>query len=425
MASVPMPAAAAAVVSDDALLRVHAALKRLTQQQYRAAQQELCVYPVQMHGLRHPCDGGPISGMHQRVLKILSLATGEGLDAAEAWLRSRVGAACSVDRLEEMLGRCVPDDAAAPLVVALVRRLLTDSLRLLVRADGDHAAVSDAAEGFRALAGDCADDVGLIDEDALRAAVAAEGWQSSYEALVRACGLERVQGWLVTRSNRYTAVKVALLEMGRAASVREIAEAAGCSEASVAVSFSVCTSIVRTGPGRWAVDTPDGALSAFVAAVERCTDDADLIDERALAEAVASDGFGGRVEELTEAAGMVRLFGRLAVADTAAAAAKALLSQRGAPVPLAAIGEATGRPLSTLRQALWRCPVHIVGHRRELGHHHQRIALPESWRARRRCAVGVRGGCGALHRRRRDHRRAGARWSRHLRRIRGPCRRAR
>ena len=195
---------------------------------------------------------------------------------------------------------------------------------------------------FAAAVNDCSDDVGLIDEDRLTAAVAAAGISDRTEELSEQCGLVKVLGRLAEADNTAAAVKAALLELDRPAGATEIARSVGRTLKAVQHVLLEYDSIVRVGPGRWAVDTPDGALSAFAAAAESCADDVGLIDEEALRAITEHEGRGSRFDELETACGLVRIKGRLAMADTATAAAKLALMTLDRPAAAVEVAEIAG-----------------------------------------------------------------------------------
>ena len=188
----------------------------------------------------------------------------------------------------------------------------------------------------------CVDDAGLVDRDIFVATAAAAGFSGTIDELAAICNLVELSGSLAVKATTTASVKAALLHMGRGASVSELAALTGRNPRSVGRALRDTASCVRVGSNRWAVDTSDGTLSEFVEAARSCADDVGLIDEEALRSVVAKRAWGGRVDELIEACGFVRVTGqRLAVDATRGARLKAALVDLGRPATTAEIAAAT------------------------------------------------------------------------------------
>lgn len=217
----------------------------------------------------------------------------------------------------------------------------------------------DTADGalgqFAAAAADAADDVGLIDEQALRGFADARGWSDRYGDLVAACGLARVGGRLALDDTRRAAIKAALLNMDRPATTRELAAAAAMTNAAATNALATTASVTRIQPSVWATtDMAGGAYARFGAALELCSDDAGLINETRLRDIARQESWGMSVDELIKLCGLPRLHGTLAMDATAAAAAKAALMQLGRPATLYELSDITGRRYGTINSALSR-----------------------------------------------------------------------
>ena len=95
------------------------------------------------------------------------------------------------------------------------------------------------------------DDVGIIDERALRAKLAGSRWDQHLPELINRAGLERVSGYLVRRPTARARVKAALLKIGSAATKSELAERSGLTESQVAGALSSIASVARSDKNRW------------------------------------------------------------------------------------------------------------------------------------------------------------------------------
>ena len=96
-----------------------------------------------------------------------------------------------------------------------------------------------------------ADDVGLIDKEALQNYLPSSKWNKFFPALVDCCELYQVSGHLALRETSKAKVKAALLEIGRAATKEEIASIAGLDPDRVSGQLSSISSIVRADKTRW------------------------------------------------------------------------------------------------------------------------------------------------------------------------------
>ena len=208
---------------------------------------------------------------------------------------------------------------------------------------------------FAAAAAAAADDVGLIDEEALRDVAASRGWSDRYGDLVAACGLAHVGGRLAVDDTHRAAIKAALLNLRRPATTRELAAAAGMGAAAAANVLVAMASVTRIRPTVWVTtDLAGGVFARFGAALGLCSDDVGLINETALREIAQHQGWGVSVDDLIELCGLPRLHGTLAMEATAAAAAKAALVELGRPATLHELSEVTGHRYGTINAALAR-----------------------------------------------------------------------
>ena len=229
-----------------------------------------------------------------------------------------------------------------PSIVQVGRRWIIDTV------DG-------ALGEFAAAAAADADDVGLVNEQALRAFAHQRGWSDRYDQLVAACGLERVGGRLALDDTRRAAVKAALCNLGRPATTTELAAAVGGAARDVAMVLATITSVTRVRPSLWVdTDLAGGVFARFGAALQLCCDDVGLINETQLNEIAQQQNWNLSVGELVEACGLPRLHGSLAMVDTVAAAAKAALVALGRPATLHDLAEITGHHYGTIRNAVAR-----------------------------------------------------------------------
>ena len=219
-----------------------------------------------------------------------------------------------------------------------------------------HADTADGALGrFAAAAAKCQDEPGLIDEAKLKDLTAADIGPERYDEMVTACAFPRVGGRLAAADTHRARVVAALLNLDRPARTVEIAEHAAIAVARASAAISQSAAVVSVGPPGgprlWIHRRSRGGLfAAFAAAVNVCSDDVGLIDEERLSEIAAANRWDlPLMESLSEACGLKRLHGRLALAETAAAAAKSALLAMARPATLEELTEATGHRYNAIR----------------------------------------------------------------------------
>ncbi|MCY3851196.1 MAG: hypothetical protein OXF75_10410 [Acidimicrobiaceae bacterium] len=96
-----------------------------------------------------------------------------------------------------------------------------------------------------------ADDVGLVEERALKEHLPDESWHQHWDTLVDQCQMTRINGCLALRDSQKARAKEALLCIGRPATKEEVAELSGLAPGRVSSQFSTISSVVRADKKRW------------------------------------------------------------------------------------------------------------------------------------------------------------------------------
>ena len=109
-------------------------------------------------------------------------------------------------------------------------------------------------EGFRKHAVELADDVGLIDEEALRASLPDEEWRRLFELSVQRCGFVRVSDRLALRSTMKARAKAAILTIGRSATLEEIAAESDLPRTRLAGLLTGIQGIARASKTKWGIE---------------------------------------------------------------------------------------------------------------------------------------------------------------------------
>ena len=289
-----------------------------------------------------------------------------------------LGRAASAGELADRLG--LAPKAASRLIESIDSIIATPRRLWVVDTDNNLKAFAEAAAS-------CCDEAGLIDEYQLRRITALDN--DTFEELAARLGLVRIGSRLAAdsvsaevpsrwppwseRIGRRLAVDsvsarvtAALLDFDRPAMIAEIAQHTGLEVADIvpvlARTLPVCP--VNSGIGGagsesgaavWVAEAAaDGIYSEFAAALRLCSDEVGLIDEPQLEALAAERDWPMPLGDLIEACHLVRLSERLARANTAAAAAKAALLDKG-PASIEALAEATGHSYSSIANAFARC----------------------------------------------------------------------
>jgi len=192
--------------------------------------------------LNHPSITGPAVKCWIGVLAIL--------------LRRKLGPITSQSNLEERISATFPttDDPEEhkQAVIKMARQLLQQELDYSY---GDDLCLSPEArtaiKKLKEQASLLADEIGLIDNTALRNCLPDEAWQQHWEALLQQAGLQRLNGLLALRDTAKAKAKAALLAIGRPASKEEVGELSGLRPDRAGAQLSLLPGVVRADKHRW------------------------------------------------------------------------------------------------------------------------------------------------------------------------------
>ena len=157
------------------------------------------------------------------------------------------------------------DDPAVDLTRRIVeKRLGYDRVRGV-------CAVAEAREpldGLRGRATELADEVGLVDHEALRESLPDSGRDRLFELAVQRSGLVRIGDRLALRSTKRARVKAAILSIGRPASLDEIVAKSGLPRAHLGGLLSDIPGVARATKTKWGIeDWIDDAYGGIVAGI--------------------------------------------------------------------------------------------------------------------------------------------------------------
>ena len=123
-------------------------------------------------------------------------------------------------------------------------------------------------DGLRGRATDLADEVGLVDHEALRESLPDAHRDRLFELAVQRSGLVRIGDRLALRSTKRARVKAAILSIGRPASLDEIVAKSGLPRAHLGGLLSDIPGVARATKTKWGIeDWIDDAYGGIVAEI--------------------------------------------------------------------------------------------------------------------------------------------------------------
>lgn len=212
-------------------------------------------------------DLGVTSEAIRRMVDRLSREMEQGSEAAQGWaaiaaeaLRREAGPIVSLHAIERLMATLLPSGAphsGEPAVEFVLRRMLDEragytSLGETCMDRPTRAVVDLMVKCAQAIA----DEVGLVDENALRSCLPNAEWQQHWDVLVSLCGLARLPSGLALRHTKRARIKASLTTIGHPATKAEVAEACGPPNIKMSIvgnCLSSEASVIRTGKTKWAL----------------------------------------------------------------------------------------------------------------------------------------------------------------------------
>ena len=200
-----------------------------------------------------------------RLLETVEEAVGPELSIIAALLSERLGPVVAVAEFDRLIDDVFNDDSLREPSIDLARRMIKSQLNYSC-IDGvcfDKVA-TDVVAMLRSAAAEVADDVGLIDEEALRDHLPSREWDASFPQLVERCEFHRIGGQFALRDTARARTKAALLKIGHPATKEEIAAISEIDPGRVSSHLSVIPTLVRVDKTRWGLaDWTDDAYEGI------------------------------------------------------------------------------------------------------------------------------------------------------------------
>lgn len=185
--------------------------------------------------------------IEQRIERLL----GDELEATARVLNVELGPIVPEQDVDRRIGMLFLDNVSSAGSIAryaLKRRMWFE--RVVNGICLNDAAVNVVEEVKAALA-KTADDVGLVDEERVRLAVAGDIWRDRWSLILDCCGFHRVFGAFAVRDTVRARVKAAVRAAGEPITRKSVAERCGVTVASAGTVLANIPSLVRADKTRW------------------------------------------------------------------------------------------------------------------------------------------------------------------------------
>ena len=206
-----------------------------------------------------------------RITNEVERCVGPEIDTIAAMLRRMAGPLVAEADLRVLVDRLFEGKSLHDPAVDLTRRIVEAGLEYdCARGVCAAPAAKDIVGSFGKHAAEIADEVGLIDEEALRASLPDEEWCRLFELLVERCGLVRISDRLARRSTQRARAKAAILTIGRPATLDEIVAESGLPRARLGGLLSGIAGIARASKTKWGIqDWIEDEYEGIVAEIQQ------------------------------------------------------------------------------------------------------------------------------------------------------------
>ncbi len=187
-----------------------------------------------------------------RVLETVEKTIGPEIRIIKTLLSEQLGPVIAAAELELLIVKVFNDDSQREPAIDLARQILKSRLNYsCIGGVYFNEAATDIIATLRNAAREVADDVGLIDEEALRDHLPNGEWNGFIPQLIERCEFHRIGGRVALRDTVRARAKAALLKIGHPATREEIAAMSGVDSDQVGVHLSAIPSLVRVDKTRW------------------------------------------------------------------------------------------------------------------------------------------------------------------------------
>ena len=189
--------------------------------------------------------------IERRLQQAVEMRVGTEIDIVAAFLSEQMQPVVDAVELDSLISNVFTgseEKQSADIAVQMVKSRLNYSC---VNGVCLNEPALEVVGALQEMADEIADDVGLIDEKALRALLPSDEWNDSFPQLVERCGFHRVGSQLALRDTVGARAKAALLEIGRLATTEEIASISGIDSARIGSQLSRIPTVAKADKTRW------------------------------------------------------------------------------------------------------------------------------------------------------------------------------
>lgn len=196
-----------------------------------------------------------IRQVKNRVATEMEELVGEETAILAAVLKRRAGPLVRQDDLSSLVDALFEHEPINDPAVDLTRRIVETSLEYdCVRGVCANSVAKKILDRFRKQAVELADDVGLIDEEALRATLPDDRWRRLFELSVERSSLVRIGDGLALRVTKKARAKTAILSIGRLATLDEIVAESGLPRTNLGGLLSEIPGVARASKTKWGME---------------------------------------------------------------------------------------------------------------------------------------------------------------------------
>ncbi len=196
-----------------------------------------------------------IRQIKNRIVAEIDDLVGPEIAIIAAILTRKAGPVVRDDDLRQLLDALFEDESVHDAAVDLTRRIVEAALEYdSVRGVCANREAREVLDGFRKHSAALSDDVGLIDEEALRASLPDEEWRRLFELVIERSGLVRIGDRLALRSTQKARAKGAILTIGRPATLDEIVAESGLPRINLGGLLSGIAGIARASKTKWGIE---------------------------------------------------------------------------------------------------------------------------------------------------------------------------
>ena len=189
--------------------------------------------------------------IEKRLQQAVEMRVGTEIDIVSALLSEQMRSVIDAVELDSLISNVFTGseekqsvDIAVQMVKSRLNYSCVDGICL-------NEAALEIVRSLQEVANKTADDVGLLDEKALRAQLPSDEWNDFFPQFVERCGFHRVGSQLALRDTIGARAKAALIEIGQPATAEEIASISGIDSAQIGSQLSRIPTIARADKTRW------------------------------------------------------------------------------------------------------------------------------------------------------------------------------